>query len=218
MFAVSQKGYSFFGMLGILLVVALIGNAAVYWSSVVWHQNKINDITLNVADFFRKYQEAFPDLIKQQVRINGPALLKNYGLLEECQETKSMFDAKRTVCKTPLGEFDLTANYDAPYLYTYVYVNFNDIYKRKSCVKFLEEGWEKILPNYFWGNTGYIGVISENTNGRIYFSNNPKYMEEDGAQRKPTKEHLKAVCEQCRRGRYCGIQFFTVLNNKIYKN
>ena len=111
----------------------------------------------------------------------------------------------------PLGELDFKAEYVVSKLYTYVYVTFTDIYKKNSCRQFLSAEWEKVLPKSWWGDEGYIGIISENTNGKMYFSYNSDYIRNDGAELNPSAKHLKEVCRECKKSRYCTIMFFSVV-------
>lgn len=208
----SENGLSFLGTVGLLFVITGIVFMAVLGFSFYWHYQKICEISETIGDFFREYQANAPDLAKTKTHMNGPLFLKNYGMIETCHESVSMFDHSKVVCKFPLGEWDLNATFDEPNLYTQVYVHFNDTYKRLSCQQFLSIGWQDILPSYFWGQNGYIGVLAEDQKGKMYFSKNISYIEHDGAQAHPTEQHTRQVCKLCRNARYCSIIFSIEIN------
>ena len=210
---ICEKGRSLVHTIGLLMLIAVLSAFGIFVITVFWHHSKISDMTSFMGEFFQKYQENVQDLLRQKASLNGPTFLKNYGLIDQCDESVSMFDRQKTVCRLPLGEFDLTTSFDNPYMYTLVSVHFNDMYKRQSCEQFLRVGWEKVLPPYFFGDNGYIGTVAENNQGKVYFSYNPKYIAE-GAQRIPTEDHLKSVCKICKKSRYCTIQFSLELSEK----
>lgn len=211
---ISERGRSLVNTIGLLMLIAIVTALMTFLATVLWHQAKINEVTVFVGEFFQKYQENAQEIFRQKANLNGPTFLKNYGLVEQCNETVSMFDRQKTVCRLPLGEFDLTTTVENPDMYALVSVHFNDMYKRQSCEQFLRVGWEKVLPASFWGHSGYIGTVSESVNGKMYYSNNQKYIDSEGAQRAPTENHLKAVCKICRKSRYCTIQFSLELSEK----
>ena len=204
---VSESGRSFLSTMGLVFAITSIVLMAGVGYSFYWHYQKICEITGAIGDFFREYQTNAADLIKTQAHMNGPLFLKNYGMVKDCSESTSMFDHSKVVCKFPLGEWDLNTSFDEPYLHTQVYVHFNDPYKRLSCQQFLNVAWQDILPSYFWGENGYIGVIAEDTKGKMYFSHNLSYIQKDGAQKRPTHDHTRQVCKLCRKSRYCSVIF-----------
>ena len=204
---VSESGRSFLSTMGLVIAITGIVLMAGVGYSFYWHYQRICEITGVIGNFFREYQTNAADLVKTQAHMNGPLFLKNYGMVKDCSESTSMFDHSKVVCKFPLGEWDLNTSFDEPYLHTQVYVHFNDSYKRLSCQQFLNVAWQDILPSYFWGENGYIGVIAENTKGKMYFSNNLSYIQNDGAQKRPTHDHTRQVCKLCRHSRYCSIIF-----------
>ncbi len=217
MYNSDQKGRSFLATIGVMAFAIAIIAVVIFWSLQIIHYKKINEIVTTTSDFFQKFQDNAKELVRQKAQLNTPASLKNYGLIDDCKEIPSMFSRQKYVCKLPLGEMDVSTQFDDPYLYTYVYVHFNDMYKRRSCEQFLGVAWQDILPAYLWGQNGYIGVLSENTKGKIYFSNNEKYIQDDGAMKKPTPEHTKAVCKLCTKSRYCSIQFTFELADESQK-
>ena len=211
---ISERGRSLVNTIGLLMLVAVLTALGTFLATVLWHQAKINEVSQFMGEFFQKYQDNAPDLFRQKANLNGPTFLKNYGLVDQCDEAVSMFDRQKTVCRLPLGEFDLTTTIENPNMYALVSVHFNDMYKRQSCEQFLRIGWEKVLPASFFGQNGYIGTAAENEAGKMYYSNNQKFIDSEGAQRAPTENHLKAVCKICRKSRYCTIQFSLELSEK----
>jgi len=203
----SQHGVSFLKAAGVVFAAVGVCTVLIYWGTQLWHYKEVSETTKIMGAFFEKYRTGVADLAKEKANIMGPLALKNHNLLDQCEQTVSMFSNQKAVCKLPLGEFDVTANYEEFHLYTYVYVHFNDIYKRQSCKQFLMAGWQDILPTNFWGEYGYIGVISENTKGEMFFSND-KRTPQQGTDVKIRSAQADAVCNVCRNSRYCTIQFF----------
>ena len=188
----SQIGKSFIEILAVFLAVsvALVFGFSKYKQDK-HHQNML-EIIETVHTFFDRYQTSAPDIFKQTSVPTGAELIKNYNLMDECKEHSSFFNKYKKVCVFGLGEVDVKADTNADKIVrTDVYVHFLDMYKRHSCRQFLSVGWEKVLPKQWWNTEGYIGVISENTSGKMYFSHNSEYMRNDGAQENPTKQHLK---------------------------
>ncbi|MBR2299378.1 MAG: hypothetical protein IJ870_02235 [Alphaproteobacteria bacterium] len=213
----SQNGSSFIHTIQIIALAISIGCVVLFLCSKYWHYKKIAEITGDMGAFFEKYQEGSKDLITQKANLDNPIPLKNYGILEKCDEVQSMFSSQKSVCELPLGELDVKTEFKKPYLYTYTYVHFNDIYKRLSCEQFLNVGWQKVLPAYYWGEHGYIGVLSENTSGQMFFSNDADDIAQKGAQKDPTPEHAKEVCDYCKNSRYCTVLFLFEMVDKSDK-
>lgn len=209
----SQKGSSFINMAGLTLLVAVVGFLVALVCLRSWHDTKVVEMTTYVRGFFQKYYDGSSELMKENTRLYSPIALKNYGLLEQCDEDLSFFGNGRVVCKQPLGEFDFSAEYQKPALNTEAYIHFNDIYKTRSCEQFLNVGWQDVLPAYLWGKNGYITVASENTKGQMYFSNNPEAIAKEGAQQRPTPEFTKFVCDLCKASNFCTIKFFLEFTN-----
>ena len=215
---VSQSGYSLLVNLGFLAMFLFALGLSSYWISLYKHQKGIVFVVNEVAQFYQAYQNKAPEMLRNRFSVHAPIYLKSYELLPSCVEEESFFDKNKKVCQSPLGEIDIEVDYVYPSSYTYVYVHFTDIYKRHSCEQFLSAEWEKIVPEKWWGNQGYIGVISERTPGKMYFSYNQDYIERDGAQREPTKEFRHQICKVCKKSRYCSVLMFFVLNENIFKN
>ncbi len=208
----SQKGSSLFNTIGSVLIVVCVCFFAALWCLRSWHDIKLVEITTYMRTFFQKYYDGSTDLMKEKARLYSPIALKNYELLEQCDEALSFFGNNRVVCKLPLGEFDFLAEYQKPSLNTEVYVHFNDIYKKRSCEQFLNVGWQNVLPAYLWGKHGYIAITSENTKKQMYFSKDEEIIKKEGAQESPTPEFTSFVCGLCKKSRYCTIQFFLELS------
>jgi len=213
MYKNSQSGNSFVESVGVFVILVAVLAAFLYGFSFLRHRSHMSDLTTTMSNFFSKYREDYPDLIKQKADFSGPIYLKEYKLMETCNGGKSALNTGREVCKTPLGEIDITVKYDEGRLYTYVYLHFMGMHKRRSCEDFLSAGWDKFLPRSWWGDDGYIGVISENTHGNMYFSFNQTYIEKDKAQSLPTQQHTKDVCKACKDSRYCSVLIFYALDN-----
>ena len=211
----SQNGFSFITIIGIVFAVIFGGTILILGAIQLWHFKGMIEIKSYMRDFMQKYQEGAPDLLKQKMQILGASALKAYGLLDECDEERSFFNNQRIVCKLPLGEFDFMTEYKKPYFHTLAYLHFNDTFHRQSCEEFLKEGWQEVIPESFWGEHGYIGIISEKTSGKMFFSNNPTYIESDGAQQHPDIEKIKEVCKECKGSRYCSVlMFFEQINDE----
>ncbi|HCU59291.1 MAG TPA: hypothetical protein DIC64_04850 [Alphaproteobacteria bacterium] len=201
----SQFGGSLLNTVGFILIAICVGSFVAYASLQIWHHRKMAEITTNMTEFFQKYQEELPELIKQHANISSPIALKSYGLLEKCENVQSMFDTQKSVCKLPLGELDVTTEYSQADFRTYIYVHFNDILKRRSCKQFLNANWPDRLPSSLWGERGYMGILSENTTGEIYYSNEAA---EGETPQKPAPAVADFICKLCQNSRYCSIQFF----------
>lgn len=212
----SQSGNSFAGTLGHFFIFAVVCAIGIYFLSVQKHEKRIEKVVASMTGFFQKYQENLPEYVRQRTHISNSKFLEKMGLVEECRERESVFDKNKKVCKLSLGEMDVSTKYDKHHYYTYVYVHFTDIYKVKSCSRFLSIGWERILPRTWWGKEGYIGVISESTAGKIYFSLNPEYIRNDGAEITPTQQHLEEICGVCKGSRYCSVLFFFDVNENSF--
>ncbi len=215
---ISQSGYSLLANLGFLALFLIAFGFCAYWVSLYQHKKGIVEVVNTVSEFYQSYQEKAEDLLKKRIAFDAPIYLKSYELLPSCVEEQSLFDKRRKVCKTPLGEIDIKIDYVYPFSYTYVYTHFTDIYKRNSCEQFLSAEWEKVVPKNWWGQQGYIGVISETTPGKMYFSYNNNYITRDGAQISPTKDQRHQICKVCKKSRYCSVLMFFVLNENIFKN
>lgn len=208
---IDESGQTLFGIGCALLVVVGICAGIFYWVSQVLHKSHMEEMVKTTATFFQKYQDLLPEFMNQKLSFNDPIYLKSYNMVETCEIMPSTLNPNRKVCEQPLGELDFEVKYDAPYLCSYYYIHFTDMYKRQSCVDFLSAGWEKILPSYMWSDYGYIGVVSE-SGYRMYFSLNDDYVKKDGAKKHPTKDHLKYVCKICKKSRYCSVLFFLSLD------
>lgn len=215
---ISQAGYSLLMNLGLFSLVLFVLGICVYWISLYQHKEGIEEVVQTVSNFYGSYGEMAPQMISKRVHLENPIHLKTYGLLSSCKEEESFFDKNRKICQIPLGELDVRIDYVYPFSYTYMYVHFTDMYKRSSCEQFLSAEWEKIVPKEWWGTDGYIGVISENTSGKMYFSHNEDYIAQDGAEENPTKKHRHQVCKVCKNSRYCSVLLFFTLNENIFKN
>ncbi len=213
-----EKGASFDDVLKALFLFFLFAGVVFYWVSTLLHRHYMEQIAEQVGTFFTKYETELPGFIRQKLNLNSSKQLINYGLVPECKEKVSVFNKNKQVCALPLGQIEINTEYLDPFYYTYLYIHFTDIYKRVSCENFLSVGWEKLLPQEWWGPKSYIGVMSENTTGKIYFSLNPQYIKNDGAEAKPTEEHIKQVCEVCRDSFYCTILFFFDFDKNLYKS
>lgn len=215
----SQIGKSFFEILAVFLVVSVaFGIGFSKYTQDKHHENMLK-ITETMHVFFDKYQKQAPEIFKQASVPNGSVLIKSYALLDECKEKPSFFNKYKQVCVFGLGEIDVKVDVGLDQsVRTDVYVHFFDMYKKHSCRQFLSVGWEKVLPKNWWSSGGYIGVISENTNGKMYFSRNPEYIRNDGAQENPTRQHMKNVCDTCKGSRYCTIMFSFKFDENSLKN
>ena len=214
----SQVGKSFLEALAVFLGVSVaVGFGFSKYTQDRHHQNML-EIVETMHTFFERYQERSPEIFKQMSPPTGSTLVKSYDLMDECDEKASLFNKFKKVCAFGLGEVDITATVGTKRVQTEVYVHFLDMYKKYSCRQFLAVGWEKVLPQKWWNNEGYIGVISENTKGRMYFSRNPEYIRNDGAEENPTRQHMKAVCDTCKGSRYCSILFSFTFNDDALKD
>lgn len=214
----SQAGYSLFVNLSFFALFAGALCLCGYWISLYQHRKGIEEVVETVSGFFSSYQDVAEKMVQKEVSFDHPSYLMTYGLLGSCDEKESFFDKSRKVCKTALGELDIKIDYVYPFSYTYVYAHFMDMYKRHSCEQFLSAEWEKVIPKSWWDSQGYIGVVSEKTSGKIYFSYNKEYIARDGAQAEPTKQQRKQICKVCRNSRYCSVLIFFTLNENIFKN
>ena len=203
-----ESGRSLVASIGVFLAMAAATCIGIYWLSEIRHHLKLAETISIMRDVFQKYREKSPELLKQQNRLSGSLFLKNYRIMEECKEISSMFSSVKKVCKMPLGQLDVSISSEKSDVYTYVSVTFNDFYKRRSCVQFLNAEWESFLPKSLFGKNGYIGVVSENSTGEIYFSPNPALMTSNIVGIDQRKKHIKDVCKVCKGSRYCDIQFF----------
>lgn len=215
---ISQRGRSFFAAAGVFLLTSLVCGFLVSKYTQIRHHNKMVEIRDTMQTFFERYQERMPSLLKQKANLQGALSFQSQNLIDECIEKKSFFNRNEKVCDVSLGEIDIKTTYAVSKLYNYVYVHFTDMYKRNSCKEFLSTNWQDALPKSFWGNEGYIGVISENTKGKMYFSYNTDYINNDGAEVNPTYMHLKQVCNVCKHSRYCSILFFFVTDENSLHN
>lgn len=214
----SQVGKSFFEALAVFLAVSLVfGFGFSKYTQDRHHQNMLK-IVETMHTFFERYQMKAPDIFKQMSPPSGALMINSYNLMDECKEKPSLFNKYKNVCAFGLGEVDVNVTVDHKRVQTDVYVHFFDMYKKHSCRQFLSVGWEKVLPKKWWNQEGYIGVISENTDGKMYFSYNPDYIRNDGAEENPTREHMKAICETCKGSRYCSILFSFTFNEDTLKN
>lgn len=215
----SQIGKSFLEILAVFLAVSVAFGVGFSKYTQDKHHENMRKIIETMHAFFDKYQKQAPDIFKQASVPNSTAFIKSYALLDECKEKPSFFNKYKQVCAFGLGEIDIKVDVGLDQsVRTDVYVHFLDMYKKYSCRQFLTVGWEKVLPKNWWNTGGYIGVISENTNGKIYFSRNSEYIRNDGAQENPTKQHMKNICNTCKGSRYCTIMFsFKVDENSLKK-
>ena len=214
----SQIGKSLLEAFGVLFAVScVLGFGFSKYMQDRHHRNML-DITEIMHGFFDKYQEQAAEIFKQSSPPSGASLIKTYHLLDECKEAPSIFNKYKTVCAFGLGELDISTDVNIDEAQSYVYVHFLDMYKKYSCRQFLSVGWEKVLPKTLWNDTGYIGVISENTKGKMYFSRNPEFIRNDGAEENPTRQHLKDVCDTCKGSRYCTILFSFTFSEDTLKN
>lgn len=214
----SQSGASLLATMSIVLLISFVcGFILSRWTQIS-HHNEMVALHDTMQTFFERYREQIPVLLRDKKNLEGALGIQSYHLMDTCKVKESMFNKANKVCTFGLGEIEVKSDYIVSKLYNYVYVHFTDIYKRNSCKQFLSEPWEKILPKSWWGEEGYIGVISENTKGKIYFSYNDEYIRNDGAETNPTRLHIKEVCNVCRHSRYCSILFFFVTDENTLHN
>ena len=214
----SQVGKSFLEALAVFLGVSLAFGFGFSKYTQDKHHEDMLKIVETMHTFFERYETCAPDIFKQTSLPSGSTLVKGYDLMDECDEKASLFNKYKKVCAFGLGEVDIMPTVSYKRAQTEVYVHFFDMYKKYSCRQFLSVGWEKVLPKKWWDNGGYIGVISENTRGKMYFSRNPEYIRNDGAEENPTREHMKAVCNTCKGSRYCSILFSFAFDEDMLKN
>ena len=214
----AQVGKSFFEAFGVVAVLACVCGFGFAKYTQDKHHEDMLKIVATMHTFFEKYSVQAPDIFKQSTVANGAKFIKTYGLMDECKESPSFFNKYQNVCAFELGEVDVKTNIGADSVQTEVFVHFFDMYKKHSCRQFLAVGWEKVLPKGWWKSESYIGVVSENTNGKMYFSHNSNYIRNDGAQENPTQQHLKNVCDTCKGSRYCSILFSFVLDDDVLKH
>ena len=202
-----EKGISSLTIVKILVSVAIVAGLLSYGAYKGLHYYK-NEQTIKLMEtFFEQYQEHIASFVKEDTKIRSITQLKSLGLMQDCETKPSTFNRTKQVCALPLGEIDVSSESNDAKYYSFVYVHLTDTQKKDSCRRFLSNGWQGKLPRKWFGKESYIGVISENTNGRIYFSLNEEWIRQDGAERNPSEEHLKEVCSTCENSRYCSILF-----------
>lgn len=215
---ITQRGRSLFAAVGIFLLISFVCGFLISRYTQIRHHNKMVEINDTMYTLFERYQAQMPVFLKERSNLHGAISIQSHNLIDQCHVKPSMFNKNEKVCDVVLGEIDVKTTYAVSKLYNYIYVHFTDMYKKNSCREFLSAGWQNVLPKSFWGNEGYIGVISENTKGKIYFSYNENYIKNDGAQINPTRVHLKDVCRACKNSRYCSILFFFVTDENSLHN
>lgn len=214
----TQVGKSFLEIFGVLIGLAVVAGLGFSKYTQDSHHQSMLKIVETMHTFFEKYSVQAPDIFKQSSVTNGAAFIKSYQLMDDCKDVPSFFNQYNRVCAFDLGEVDVKTEVSVDKVHTEVFVHFLDMYKKHSCRQFLAVGWQKVLPKGWWKAQSYIGVVSENTNGKMYFSHNSEYIRNDGAQENPTPQHLKNVCDTCKGSRYCSILFSFTLDDDVLKN
>ena len=97
-----QNGFSFLHIIGIIFLVIFGGCFVTYGALQLWHYKNMIEIKNYMSDFFQKYQEGLPELVKTKSKILGTSALKPYNLIDKCEEARSIFNNQKIVCQLPL--------------------------------------------------------------------------------------------------------------------
>ena len=212
-----EKGISSVAISKILVFVIIIAGFLSYGAYRGLNYYNTNKTIQKISDFFAQYQKNLDSFVTNSTKINQASDLKNLSLMPDCETKPSTFNRAKQVCALPLGEIDVNSESNEAKFYTFVYIHFTNMQKEESCKRFLAHAWEKTLPQNWFGEESYIGVISENTTGKIYFSHNEEWIREDGAELNPTEEHSKEICQLCQDSRYCSVLFAFDFNKENYR-
>ena len=212
-----RNGLSFSQILKRLMFLSVLVCFVFYVVHKNLHPYYVAQTIEKVQNFFVRYNERLSDFVDNNASFKNLEQLQSFHLMPDCKTKTSAFNQNVEVCALPLGEIDASFQSTDDRLYAFVYVHFTDIYKENSCRQFLSNDWERKMAKIWFGEEGYIGVVSENTQGKIYFSLNRKWIREDGAERNPTEDHLRQVCKVCRKSRYCTIIFAFDVDKQEYR-
>lgn len=203
----SETGHSLLQILSTILVLAVVGATLTVWGTDIYRKAKLSGTMTDFSVLLSNFSRQSPELIQKKENVKSVLFFKLNNIFPQCEIQDSELASENKSCRLPLGEFTGDITYADSSLYTYLYVHFTDMYKKRNCNAFLSYGWEKIIPADWWGEYGYIGVLSETDDGKMFYALNDEFASE-GAKKNPTEKDAKNACSICEDSRYCSIMFF----------